>query len=327
MPNDILDFLNDEAWDRPFFKVLANNDTGAAVGHQGGIVVPKDLRAFFPILDESATSSKVPTTDRLIRAELFLVTALQASVSTRYQFQTWGGTRPAESRLTDNLSVLRNKSSGGDILVMQRKADDFDCYRLCLLPKNTAAFLAVLPLVKDRRWGALDLARIPVTQDAIASIRNEIVGHTGSKFEVVLPAVKRVTVVTNRAVRDVLFRKLVRAEYDNRCALSGLAIRSPKDAVEVEAAHVVPLPCGGSDDVRNGLALCQTIHWAFDRGLIGIEPASRKVYVPKQTRSILENGFLSSLTGRKLLEALSQDRRVHAEALAWHWETLVKQWD
>ena len=35
-------------WDFPIFKILANNDTGAAAGHQGGVVIPKDLRVYFP---------------------------------------------------------------------------------------------------------------------------------------------------------------------------------------------------------------------------------------------------------------------------------------
>ena len=43
--------LADPAWDAPFFKLLANNDTGAASGHQGGVVIPKELRPYFPSLN------------------------------------------------------------------------------------------------------------------------------------------------------------------------------------------------------------------------------------------------------------------------------------
>jgi putative restriction endonuclease len=38
-------------FDRPMFKRLAPNDTGAAPGHQGGIVIPKDLGPYFPDLE------------------------------------------------------------------------------------------------------------------------------------------------------------------------------------------------------------------------------------------------------------------------------------
>jgi putative restriction endonuclease len=327
MNSPIFGLLNQAEWDRPFFKVLAQNDTGAAAGHQGGVVVPIELRRYFPSLDEGATSAENPTTDRLLNVELHNDVSFLREAVVRYQFQTWGGKRKPESRLTDNLGPLRNAAMGGDILVMQRKGDEFRRYRLVLVRQRTKAYDALAPLINGRRWGALNADLGPVTQDAVVAIRDEIVGHTDSAFEVVLPVVKRVLVTTNRAVRDVLFRKLVREEYANQCAFSGLAIRSPKNAFEVEAAHVVPLPNGGSDDVRNGLALSQTVHWAFDRGLIGVEPTSRRIYVPKQTRSLTGNQFLVNLGGRNLTEATRIERRVHKDALAWHWETLVKQWE
>lgn len=81
----LLQFLNDPAWDAPFFKRLAHNDTGQASGHQGGVVVPKDLRVYFPALDEGLASANAPTVDRYL-------------------------TRSAESRLTDNLG-LRSKNT------------------------------------------------------------------------------------------------------------------------------------------------------------------------------------------------------------------------
>ena len=45
---------------------------------------------------------------------------------------------------------------------------------------------------------------------------------------------------------------------------------SPAGNPEVEAAHIYPKSEGGSDDVRNGLALCKFHHWAFDNGWISI---------------------------------------------------------
>jgi putative restriction endonuclease len=40
---------------------------------------------------------------------------------------------------------------------------------------------------------------------------------------------------------------------------------------EVQAAHIRPLASQGTDSVRNGIALCGTVHWMFDRGLISID--------------------------------------------------------
>ena len=49
--------------------------------------------------------------------------------------------------------------------------------------------------------------------------------------------------------------------------------------MEVDAAHIVPRSMFGSDDARNGLALCKRHHWAFDKGMLGIDD-DRKIVVP-----------------------------------------------
>jgi len=90
---ELLESLRNPAWDSPFFKVLARNDTGSAVGHQAGVVIPKDLRAFLPGLKESGISASHPTTDRPLNALLFDGLSFRAKVVTRYQVQTWGGNR------------------------------------------------------------------------------------------------------------------------------------------------------------------------------------------------------------------------------------------
>ena len=151
----LLQFLRDPAWDAPFFKRLAHNDTGQAAGHQGGIVVPKDLRIFFPTLDESSASAAAPTVDRNLAAEMFVPGRLVERNTTRYQFQTWGSTRRAESRITDNLGPIRNLAREGDILVMQRNRERLDAFRLLLVRQSDEAFATFDQLIRGRRWGAL----------------------------------------------------------------------------------------------------------------------------------------------------------------------------
>jgi putative restriction endonuclease len=147
-------------WDFPIFKVLANNDTGCALGHQGGIVVPKDLREFFPELAGAATETS-PTVERWIDAELLVESRYCATVKTRYQFQTWGAKRKEERRLTGQLGPLRNQAQGGDVLVMQRHRNRPDFYRLTLVRKTSSEFPGVDRLVSGRRWGVLT-SRPPV---------------------------------------------------------------------------------------------------------------------------------------------------------------------
>ena len=56
-------------FDRPVFKQLSYNDSGESPGHQGGIVIPKDLDPYFPQLSGKISSSN-PTIDENIKAIL-----------------------------------------------------------------------------------------------------------------------------------------------------------------------------------------------------------------------------------------------------------------
>jgi len=73
-----------------------------------------------------------------------------------------------------------------------------------------------------------------------------------------------------RRARDTAFSELVRQAYDETCAICGRHRETPDGNPEVEAAHIYPKRKGGSDDVRNGLALCKLHHWAFDTGWLAV---------------------------------------------------------
>jgi putative restriction endonuclease len=73
-----------------------------------------------------------------------------------------------------------------------------------------------------------------------------------------------------RQVRDTAFSELVKAAYDETCAICGRRRETPDGQPEVEAAHIYPKRKGGADDVRNGLALCKLHHWAFDSGWLSL---------------------------------------------------------
>lgn len=75
---------------------------------------------------------------------------------------------------------------------------------------------------------------------------------------------------SRRRARDRAFTELVRDAYDEQCAICGEARETPDGNPEVEAAHIYPKHKGGSDDVRNGLALCKLHHWAFDTGWLSL---------------------------------------------------------
>jgi len=321
-----VDLLNDSEWDTPFFKRLAHNDTGRAKGHQGGLAFPKDLRAFLPQLDGSLTTEEVPTVDRGLAVDFFEGFNWLSEGRVRYQFQTWRGTRSPESRLTSGMRVVLRDAEEGDYLLMQRSLSSLDRFRFFLIRKASPEFLELAPLLGARRWGALWEGRPPLVQQEFTEAKSELVQLLSQPFHVIGDEVARTSGIHSRIARSTVFRTTVRYEYDATCAVSGVGLRTPAGHVEVEAAHIVPLKSGGSDDIRNGFALTSTLHWAFDHGLFGIEPDSRKVFIPRAVQAMESCAFLKAFEGVPLRESKTKESRAHRDAFSWHRDFVQRTW-
>lgn len=319
------EFLFNDEWDLPFFKILAKNDTAEGKNNQGGPLIPLALRQYLPSLDETEISSTNPTSDRNLRAELFVGLRQVDEATIRYQFQTWGNTRSPEGRLTRNLGLVYSQSSAADILVMQRRIDSLDQFRLMLFNKQTQGYDEIDRLTSGRKWGSLYQSETPLTQNELENAVTEIEELSNQPF-ILKVTRKYIESRQARIARSSAFPRRVGREYQWKCAVSGISLRSPEGLSEIEASHVVPVNEGGTDDIRNGLALCKTLHWAFDRGLFGIND-ERRVYVPSKVLNLPGNTFLRRFNGRKIAEAETMALRVHQEALAWHSDERVRQWE
>lgn len=155
-----------------------------------------------------------------------------------------------------------------------------------------------------------DLERSNKTEDAVAFEEET------KEFE--RPIVERVVA---RPFRDVAFAMSVKAAYVNTCAMTGLRIINGGGRAEVQAAHIRPVAAGGSDSVRNGLALSGTVHWMFDRGLISVDDDFSILMATKSlpaavTRLIRED--------RKLAIPTKPELRPHSVHLRYHRENLFK---
>jgi putative restriction endonuclease len=123
---------------------------------------------------------------------------------------------------------------------------------------------------------------------------------------------------TRRKARDSAFRELVRDTYENTCAVCGNQRESPNGNPEVEAAHIYPHSVGGSDDIRNGIALCKFHHWAFDSGWISFTD-DHEIIVAEATD---KNGYheLKQLEGRSLRLPENKEAHPHPMFLEKHRE-------
>jgi len=132
----------------------------------------------------------------------------------------------------------------------------------------------------------------------------------------------RITQITNRAVRDRNFRKIVLSAYREQCAITGLRLINGGGCAEVEAAHIRPVKHGGPDIVSNGMALSGTVHWMFDRGLVGLSD-DHTILVSRQTNDVAAVKAMINPTG-KLLAPERAANRPRIEFLAWHRENCFK---
>lgn len=325
MNSPFFTFLFAPEWDSPFFKVLARNDTAQARGHQGGMVLPKVLRKYLPQLDEAATSAARPTVERYLLAEMYHGFQQIARAPIRYQFQTWRGTRPAESRLTEGFLPLRELAAGGDLIIFQRRLEALDNFRVLLVKSGSPEHRELSGHVGGRKCGPLAIGLEPTSQEAINYAKDEIAAWSAERFAVSNNEVRRTETRQNRIARSVVFREKVRTEYHKTCAVSGFALSTPAMANEVEAAHIVPISEGGLDDIRNGITLTQTLHWAFDRGLFGVS-RDRTIFVPRRAAEIVGNAFIMNFSGRPIREAATPALKAHRDAFEWHMEHRVIQW-
>lgn len=127
--------------------------------------------------------------------------------------------------------------------------------------------------------------------------------------------------VVARPFRDAAFARSVKFAYDNACTITGLKIINGGGRAEVQAAHIRPVASNGPDSVRNGLALCGTVHWMFDRGLISIEDDYSILIAKNQVPDTIERLINDN---RKLRLPSQAEWRPHSQFLQFHRETIFK---
>jgi hypothetical protein len=100
-------------------------------------------------------------------------------------------------------------------------------------------------------------------------------------------------------LRDRLFEKRVKKNYGYSCAVCGRSRFAKNGRPEVESAHVYPRERNGSNDFRNGIALCKLHHWAFENGLFSIRD-DYSILVEQRIRNLRDYKELSRFETRKI---------------------------
>jgi putative restriction endonuclease len=106
-----------------------------------------------------------------------------------------------------------------------------------------------------------------------------------------------------RAERDPLFKFNILKRFEGRCLITSLDVTEMLDA-----AHIIPVASGGTEDPNNGLLLAASVHRALDAGLWAINPRTLKIETrpngPDALRMKLSHVDLSSSSNLLNKEAL-----------------------
>lgn len=298
------------------FKTLVRNDLVEGKGNQSGPLIPKDLLFMFP---ELAYPTERPSESAMISVSFEDTEGNVHHEQSRYQYQTWGGTRPREYRITGQLGPLLHGADKGDMLLIEGDAEGGDYY-LRVLKNGSAAFTSayqrgrVLARSPKSEWGLIDPDSRELSAELVQQQSSMIEGRLKEAFSLFEDDDGFRT--DRRRARKKAFASLVLAAYGPRCAFCGGGLHTPESG-EHEAAHIVPHSHRGPDDVRNGLVLCRAHHWAFDAGWLGISP-DLTVVVSTHVANLTGLAPLAELKGRPLQLPLSDVFHPHPDATAYH---------
>ena len=126
-------------------------------------------------------------------------------------------------------------------------------------------------------------------------------------------------------IRSAGFRKAIMEIYKYKCAVCELDIRTASGASITDAAHIIPFSVSYNDDVRNGLSLCKSHHWAFDARLFSLNETYHVIVPPISHEHEPTERMLNELRDQRIWTPTGEQHRPHQEALAWHRERVMEE--
>lgn len=125
--------------------------------------------------------------------------------------------------------------------------------------------------------------------------------------------------------RDPHFPKKILQLYDNRCSFCGLKIYLNHSPLSMEAAHIKWKARGGECDEYNGLSLCPTHHYTFDRGLWTLKDDYTIDISQNALIDSKSDVFFSPFIGRSIADyILDLTLLPDVGNIRWHHENILK---
>ena len=125
-------------------------------------------------------------------------------------------------------------------------------------------------------------------------------------------------------VRSAGFRRAIMEIYTYTCAVCELNIRASSGESVTDAAHIIPFFVSYNDDIRNGISLCKSHHWAFDTGLISVNAEYQVIVSPSMSDQVPPE-WTSELRDRQIWLPEEEACFPAQDALTWHRQQVLRQ--
>ncbi|NWJ95388.1 MAG: HNH endonuclease [Chloroflexi bacterium] len=180
------------------------------------------------------------------------------------------------------------------------------------------------------KYFALDLQAkltdLKQISDVVFEKSKELITSTKEEFVLIKDEIEEDE--RNKTIRDQAFRVAIVKAYIHKCAMCGIRVITVDGHTAVEAAHIVPWSVSHNDDPRNGMALCQLCHWAFDEGLTTVS----KHYTIEVSKQLdyeiggIQNNplHLVHLKGKEILKPIDTSLWPDINALEQHKKNIFK---
>lgn len=156
---------------------------------------------------------------------------------------------------------------------------DGELFMLLMSPQSRNQLKQVLleTYFKDSRYNWNLLSGKSYIDDLTESVVNEEPAEYVAKIKELESTLDKDAFSEEIFVRSGAFKREIARIYNHTCCISGLRIDATAEVSMIDACHIIPFAKSHNDTISNGLALCPTLHRAFDRHLIGIDDNYRVI--------------------------------------------------
>lgn len=211
-------------------------------------------------------------------------------------------------QVTPQEGFIENKS--GDISANQASTLNLKAG----FPENTYQWLSQNPPMVQFLIGEIIEDNFPET------LEEEILVYLGiDETSPLIVDSGMITRVIIRPKRDPLFPKKIMQAYDYRCSFCQLKLYHNHRPFPMEAAHIKWKARGGECVETNGLSLCPTHHYTFDKGVWSLNTNLEIILNPKVTIDTNSDRFFTAFEGRSIIKNLMDSKlRPSEEYVEWH---------